>query len=34
MSMFNDFVAKIQTNKDLSDADKTKILQNLNELKG
>lgn len=34
MSMFNDFIAKIQANKDLSDADKTKILQNLNELKG
>lgn len=33
MGMFEDFVNKIQGNKELSDAEKTKVLQNLNALK-
>lgn len=33
MTMFQDFIAKIQQNRDLSDADKTKVLQNLSDLK-
>jgi predicted GTPase len=33
MSLFADFVSKIQSNKDLSDVEKTKVLKNLNSLK-
>lgn len=34
MGIFEDFIEKIQSSKNLSDFDKTKVLQNLNELKG
>ena len=33
MGLFEDFVSKIQSNKDLSDHEKTKVLKNLNSLK-